>query len=193
MKRLMTMLLLGGAMALQADEARFLFRRLEGATTRFPYEIADGNGKVTTVILTEDSDPASLAILKALIRQRGVWGTFAPEKDPRGITSAQGIVLTGSFTSEPMMPASIPNGAADGPYRDFKVSGIQVEFPFVRWVETDKEDPVDTPVVAEFHFELRSLIPSGVSVNGVPVDLRKYESKSKSAQGGSASRLKPGG
>ena len=171
------------AALLYADDSRFRFYYIEGATTNYPDYVVDDMGVHTSVELSKDSDPASLAILNALISQPGIWGSAEPEKDPRGITSDQGIVLIGSFVSEPIQPPVIPNGAADGPYRKFKITKINVEFPFARWVATDKEDPVDTPYVVEFHFELRSLIPKGISLDGKAIDLRSYEAKSKSEHG----------
>lgn len=193
MKSLILMLTLvhGTVAMLGADESRFRFHRLEGATTVHPYEVADEKGKVTTVVLSRDSDAASMAILNALIRQQGIWGSLALMKDSRGITWDQGIVLIGSFVSEPKRPPYIPNGAAEGPYREFKITKINVEFPFARWVETDKDDPVDTPSVVEFHLELRSLIPSGIILDGKPLDLRNYETKSKSEQGGGQPTTRP--
>lgn len=172
------------AAIVSASDSRFRFHRLEGATTVHPYEVADADGRVTTIVLSKDSDAASVAILTALIGQKGIWGSLAPEKDPRGITWDQGIILIGSFVSEPMRVPHIPNGAAEGPYREFKVNKINIEFPFARWVETDEDDPVDTPYVVEFHLELRSLIPKGVTLEGKSIDLRGYETKSKSEQGG---------
>ncbi len=59
-----------------------------------------------------------------------------------------------------------------GPDREFRVNKIEVDFLFARWVETDQNDLVDTPYVAEFHFELRSRIPSGIILEGKPIDLR---------------------
>lgn len=168
---------------LNADDSRFRFYYIEGATTNYPDIVVDEKGVRTSVELSKDSDPASVAILNALIKQPGIWGSAAPEKDSRGITSDQGIVLIGSFVSEQIQPPSIPNGAADGPYRKFKITKINVEFPFARWVATDKEDPVDTPYIVEFHFELRSLIPKGILLDGKAIDLRTYEAKSKSEQG----------
>ena len=167
-----------------AGDARFRFHRLEGATTVHPYEVADAEGKNTTIVLSKDSDAASVAILNALIGQQGIWGSLAPKKDPRGITWDQGIILIGSFVSEPKRLPQIPNGAAEGPYREFKINKINIEFPFARWVETDENDPVDTPYVVEFHLELRSLIPQGILLEGKAIDLRSYETKSKSEQGG---------
>lgn len=186
MKTLLLILTLvhGTVAMLGADESRFRFHRLEGATTVHPYEVADEKGKVTAVVLSKDSDAASMAILNALIRQQGIWGSHALKKDSRGITWDQGIVLIGSFVSEPKRLPHVPNGAAEGPYREFKVIKINVEFPFARWVETDKNDPVDTPYVVEFHLELRSLIPSGIILEGKPIDLRNYETRSNSEQGG---------
>jgi len=142
---------------LKAEDSHFRFYYIEGATTNYPDSVVDEKGKRTTVELSRDSDPASMAILRALINQRGIWGSAAPKKDPRGITWDQGIILIGSFVSEPIQPPIIPDGAADGPYREFKISKINIELPFARWVETDKNDPVDTPYVVEFHLELRSL------------------------------------
>lgn len=169
---------------LKAEDSHFRFYYIEGATTNYPDSVVDEKGERTTVKLSKDSDPGSVAILSALINQRGIWGSAAPKKDPRGITWDQGIILIGSFVSEPIQPPTIPDGAADGPYRAFKISKINIELPFARWVETDKKDPVDTPYVVEFHLELRSLIPEGIFIDGRALDLRNYEAKSKSEQGG---------
>ena len=185
MKNLFIVVALLQSMAamLEAQESRFRFHYLEGATTSYPDRVVDEQGKSTTVELSEDSDPSSVSILKALINQRGIWGSVAPKKDPRGFTWDQGIILIGSFVSAPIQPQLVPDGAYEGPYQKFKISKIEVEFPFARWVETDKEDPVGTPYVVEFHLELRSLIPRGIMMNGAQLNLRDYEVESKSEQG----------
>ncbi len=174
-----------------ADDARFRFHRLEGATTVHPYEVANAEGKNTTIVLSKDSDAASVAILNALIGQQGIWGSLAPKKDPQGITWDQGIILIGSFVPEPKRLPEVPNGAAEGPYQEFKINKINIEFPFARWVETDENDPVDTPYVVEFHLELRSLIPKGILLEGKAIDLRSYETKSKSEQGAAGQPATP--
>ena len=187
---IIAILLQGVAATLKADDSRFRFHRMEGVTG-IPTEVSDEKGTITTVVLSKDSDPAAMAILNALIGQQGVWGSLAPEKDPRGVTWDQGIVLMGAFASVIKRTPDQPNAAAPEPYREFKISGINIEFPFARWVETDKADPVDTPYVVEFHLELRSLIPNGIIVDGKSLDLKKYESKSKSEQGVAPNRSLP--
>ena len=187
---IIVVLLQGIAAVLRADDARFRFQRMEGCTG-IPTQISDGKGKITTVVLAKDSDPAAMAILRALISQQGVWGSFAPTKDPRGITWDQGIVLIGSFISETKRTPYVLHGADPEPYKEFKVNGITIEFPFARFVETN-EASVDSPLVVEFHLELRSLIPKGLVVNGKHLDLRKYESKSKCDQGNTDNDSQPG-
>jgi len=167
---------------LLAEDLRYRFHCMQG-TTGIPTQVSDAQGKVTTVKLAKDSDPASSALLDALIGQQGIWGSLKPDKDARGVTWDQGIVLIGRFSSEAMTTEGGANKAAQEPYREFKISGISIELPFARWVETDKTDPIDTPYVLEFHFELRSLIPSALLVEGKPLNLKQYESKSKSEQG----------
>ena len=195
MKKLFIVLALLQSMAamLKAQESRFRFHYIEGATTSYPDRVVDEKGVSTTVELSEDSDPASLAILKALINQRGIWGSVAPKKDSRGFTWDQGVILIGSFVSAPIQPEAVQDGAHEGQYRKFEFSRIEVEFPFARWVETDKEDPVGTPYVVEFHLELRSLIPKGIEIAGRQLTLRSYEVESRSEQGVPAKSDRAGG
>jgi len=174
---------------LKAEDSRFRFYYIEGATTNYPDSVVDEKGKRTTIELSDGSDPASVAILKALINQNGIWGSAAPKKDSRGITWDQGIILIGSFASEPIQPPRIPNGASDGPYRKFKISKINIELPFARWVETDKKDRINSPYVVEFHLELRSLIPKGIVIDGQSLNLKSYEAQSKSEQGAAGNPL----
>jgi hypothetical protein len=165
-----------------AEDAQFRFNRAVGVSG-LACEVSDGEGKRTTIKFSDESNTKAKFLLDSLLSNEGVWGALSPEVDPRGITWDQGIILIGKFSSEEKITPYIENGAAQEPYREFKLSGIQVQMPFAQWIQTDKEDPISSPYVVIYHLSLESLFPKGLSYEGVPLELRGYETKSKSEQG----------
>lgn len=170
------------AAACHAEDAQFRFHRAAGVTG-LACEVSDGAGKRTTIKFADESNPKAQFLLDSLLSNEGVWGALSPEVDPRGVTWDQGIILIGDLSSEEKTTPYIEHGAAQEPYREFKLSGIQVQMPFAQWIQTDKEDPISSPYVVIYHLSLESLFPKGLSYEGVPLDLRGYETKSKSEQG----------
>ena len=173
MKTILTVLILQSLVLLfQANANEFRFHMMEGCTG-IPSTVLDQNGKITTIRFSKDSDSDAVATLNALISQDNIWGTYAPQKDTRGVTWDQGIILSGSFTSAVKKTPYIPNGSSLESFREFKLTGIKIKFPFAVWKETTED--LYPPMILELHFELRSLIPKGLVVNGKSLDLAKYE------------------
>src|SRR5688572_11383971 len=114
------------AAACHAEDAQFRFHRAVGVTG-LACEVSDGAGKRTTIKFVDESNPKAQFLLDSLLSNEGVWGALSPEVDPRGITWDQGIILIGGFSSEEKITPYIENGAAQEPYRDFKLSGIKVQ------------------------------------------------------------------
>ena len=154
--------------SIHAGEYRF---RCLGEVTGLCDLVYDQDGKATTIKL-DFADRESAAIFLALQKKR-IYGTTGFE-DHWGVKYEQGISLIGEFTSEVKMTPDAPNMAASEPYRDFRVTGIKLQFPVWRFQEVPTDDPSASPVFMETHFSFESLFPQGLEADGKPIDLRKH-------------------
>ena len=152
-----------------AEDYRF---RCIGETTGLCDFVYDAQGKETTIIISENSDPECLVLFKALQEKR-VHGTKGVE-DHLGVKWEQAILLTGEFTSKTKRTKSAPNMAASEEYRDFKITGLKIKFPLSRFVEIPEGNVIDGPVIMETHFGFDSLFPQGLKIMGKTIDLSKH-------------------
>lgn len=146
--------------------------RCIGETTGLCDFVYDAQGKETTIIIAEDSDPECLALFKAL-QQKRIYGTKGVE-DHTGIKWEQAIILTGEFTSKLKRTKFAPNMAPSEEYRDFKITGLKIRFPLSRFVEIAEGNVIDGPIIMETHFGFDSLFPTGIKFNGKQLDLSKH-------------------
>ena len=152
-----------------ADEYRF---RCIGETTGLCDFVNDAQGRQTTIIIADDSDPECLVLFKAL-QQKRIYGTKGVE-DHTGVKWEQVIILTGEFTSKPKFTKSGPGTGGSEEYRDFKNTGLKIRFPVSRFVEIQEEGEFDGPILMETHFGFESLFPQGLKFVGKTIDLSKH-------------------
>lgn len=159
-----------------AEEYRF---RCMGEVTGLCDRLYDAEGKETIVRL-DFANREIATVFKALQTKR-IYGTRSPE-DHEGVSWEQAIYLTGEFTSE-LSSVIPPEELRDRPelqvtpiepHRQFKVTGLRLQYPVWRFQEILKEGEVDGPVMMEVHFSHHSLFPDGISLNKKSIDLAKY-------------------
>ncbi|MCB1276357.1 hypothetical protein [Prosthecobacter sp.] len=172
----MLLLVLFG-LALPVDGEDFRFRCM-GETTGLCDFLRDAAGKETTIKISPDSDPGCLVLFKALQTKR-VYGTKGWENH-EGAKWKQEIILTGVFLSPLKWTESGPNTAPSEQYRDFKITGLKVQFPLSRFVDAT-DDPTG-PVIMETHFGFDSLFPQGLRLSGKLIDLGKHTAKKSDAE-----------
>jgi hypothetical protein len=159
-----------------AGAEEFRYRHLDGATG-LGNVVVDSKGKETTIIISKDSDEKSLAVLEAF-QDAQMCGTEKPHTI-RGAYFEQHLILLGEFASVEKRTKYVENGAAPEPYRDFKVTGFKVVFPFYRFVTAPKGNEIDGPFLIEAHFGFDTLFPDGISFDKKPIDLQNHSVKPK--------------
>ena len=123
-----------------ADE--FRYRHLDGVTG-LGNVVADSKGKETTIMISNDSDAKSLAVLDAFLDAQ-MYGNEKP-RTIRGAYFDQHLILVGEFTSDEKRTKYVQNGATPEPYRDFRVTGFKVVFPFYRFITAPKATRLMAP------------------------------------------------
>ena len=159
-----------------ADAEEYRYRHLDGVTG-LGNVVVDSKGEETTIVITKDSDEKSLAVLGAF-HDAQMCGTEKPHTI-RGAYFEQHLILLGEFTSAEKRTKYVENGAAPEPYRDFKVTGFKVVFPFYRFVTAKKGNEIDGPFLIEVHFGFDTLFPDGISFANNPIDLQHHSVKPK--------------
>jgi hypothetical protein len=159
-----------------AGAEEYRYRHLDGVTG-LGNVVVDSKGKETTIVITKDSDEKSLAVLDAF-HDAQMFGTEKPHTI-RGAYFEQHLILLGEFTSDEKRTTYVENGAAPEPYRDFKVTGFKVVFPFYRFVTATKGNDMDGPFLIEVHFGFDTLFPDGISFANKPIDLQHHSVKPK--------------
>ncbi len=154
----------------------FRYRHLDGVTG-LGNVVVDSKGKETTIIISKDSDEKSLSVLDAF-QDVQMWGTEKP-RTIRGAYFDQHLILLGEFTSDEKRTNYVENGAVPEPYRDFKVTGFKVVFPFYRFVTAPKGNEIDGPFLIEVHFGFDTLFPDGINFDKKPIDLQNHSVKAK--------------
>ena len=158
---------------LQARAGEFRFVHKE--TTGLCNSVQTGSDKETTIVITKDSNAEAVALFRALLDKQ-IYGTKGVE-DHQGAKWEQGVILMGEFTSETKRTKGGPTTAGSQDYRDFRITGIKVLFPVSRFEVAAGGNPIDGPVIIETHFSFASLFPSGLALNGKPIDLSKHAIK----------------
>ena len=151
--------------------------------------VSDKAGAETTIRFAEDSDKRAMFLLNNLIDLEGISGSLKPQRDTRGVSWDQAIVLVGDFSSPEKKTVATANAPAQEAYREFKVTDIELHFPFAQWIQIDKDDPIDSPYSLMFHFSARSLFPNGLKYQGRDLALERFEKRSRSEQGGAGNPL----
>ena len=177
MKLLLVAMSLLLSQMVHAEEFRF---QCVGEVTGLCDSVRDNAGKKTTIKITKDSDPESLAVFLALQR-RQIYGTEGVE-DHQGAKWEQGIILVGDFASETKRTKGGPTMAPPENYREFRMTGIKVLFPVSRFEVAAGGNVIDGPMIIETHFGFDSLFPQGVALNGKPFDLAKHVAKRSASQ-----------
>ena len=134
--------------------------------------VMDAKGVITTISFSKDSDATALHVLNELLRAQ-IYGTLKPEKC-WGVLSDQQISLSGDFASDVLHSKAVANGASSEPYREFKITGIRVAFPFYHVAVAPGGNEIDGPFMMHVHFSFKTLLPKGIQKDGVAIDLAKH-------------------
>lgn len=134
--------------------------------------VMDAKGVITTISFSKDSDATALHVLRELLRAQ-IYGSLKPEKC-WGVLSDQEIRLSGDFASGVLHSKADPNAAPSEPYRDFKLTGISVAFPFYQVAIAPGGQEIDGPFMMHVHFSFETLLPKGIQKDGVSLDLSKH-------------------
>ena len=171
---LLLVLLAAASVSFGAD-----FRYYNMSTTGMGNVVIDASGKETTILISETSDAEALAIIDAL-QADDICGTRSVDNG-HGVPFDQHIILVGEFTSKVKRTKYSPHAAVVEPYRDFKITGIRVVFPFSRFPKP-KSGELEGPYILETHFGFDTLFPTGIKVAGKPIDLTKHTVERKNAK-----------
>ena len=148
----------------------FRYVHIEGATgiCNFLY---DSKGRKIPIEFGKHPNKDADTILNALL-DVGIYGTRTPQND-RGCQWNQEIILIGDLSKD-WDNTSIANTPAEN-YREFTLRDIKLSFPFARWVQIrNKQWPVEGPIKLEIHFEIDSLFPDGLKVDGKRIELTNH-------------------
>lgn len=149
-----------------------VFRYFHQEVTGVTNVVIAKDGKKTLIKISDESSVEALSILDALL-SNGLMGTSKTEKI-YGVLYDQQIIFKGEFISEVKYTESNPNTAPSEPYRDFKISDVQLVFPFFRFVEAPKGDKISGPFLIEAHLVPETLFPEGIRCGEKFVDLKKH-------------------
>lgn len=159
-----------------ADEYRFMCM---GEVTGLCDQVYDQKGQATTVKL-DFASPETAAVFLALQKKR-IYGTKGFD-DHLGVAWEQGVYLTGEFTSEIRRTKTMINSAPPEPYRQFKVTGLRLNFPVWRFQEILEDPTVDGAVMMEVHFGYETLFPKGLTLKDHSIDLTKFSRQRPSSR-----------
>lgn len=158
----------------------FRFEHWEGCTG-VCHVLYDGKGPAIPIRFSKQGNKEADAILDALL-SAGAYGERGVQEDSRGVKWTQEIVLVGELSKEKKLVETSESGVtAGGSYQEFTLKDIKLVFPFSRWVTVKNERwPVEGPVILETHFDIDSIFPDGLKLDGKDIELRKHTYKSAS-------------
>lgn len=145
------------------------FRYNHMATTGLTRQIADKNGKLTTIKFSPKSKHKALFILDKLLSLQGVSGTVEKIKWA-GVDYDQCIFLEGELEQEVLKTKSAPNTAESEKYQMFVLKDLKVRFPLTRLIP----GPVFDTGHLETHFSFDTIYPKGLKYKGGKIDLKLH-------------------
>lgn len=154
------------------------FRFVHEKTTGLANSVCTDGKRKTSIVITKDSDPESVALLDALIAT-GIHGTNGGQFY-MGVKWEQTVMLVGEFVSEPKRTEGAPDASLREAYRDFRVKDIKVIFPLSRLETAQGANQIGGSKILVTHFSFASILPNGVALHGKPIDLGRHASGRKS-------------